>query len=157
MREILFRGKRSDNGDWVEGGNIMITNQGKRVFIVPTGEYIDDCKTKTGRLILVMPQVEIIPETVGQYTGLTDKNGKKIFEGDIVRADDYIFVIQYGKCGGTPNADNHGYMGFYLEALSEGTKLCAKYGLRDDICYFTDIEVIDNIHDNLLLLKGGAK
>ena len=94
----------------------------------------------------------IDPETVGQYTGRTDKNSKKIFEDDIVRADGYIFVVRYGKCGGVPNADNYGYMGFYLEALSEGTKLCAKYGLRDDICYFEDIEVIGNIHDNPELL-----
>ena len=154
MRENigLYRGKRKDNGEWVEGHNIIITNQNERAFIVPTGEYIDDCKTKTGRLILVMPQVEIIPDTAGQGIGLPDKNGKNIFEDDIVRADDYIFVVRYGKCGGTPNADNYGYMGFYLEALSEGTKLCAKYGLRNDICYFTDIAVIGNIHDNFELL-----
>lgn len=82
----LYRGKRKDNGEWVEGHNIIIceANQGKRVFIVPTGEYIDDCKTKTGRLILVLPQVELIPETVGEYTGKTDKKGVKIFENYIV-------------------------------------------------------------------------
>lgn len=145
MREILFRGKHVDNGEWIFGH--YVHQYGADMIYLPDGvdgEFGFDYQ-------------HIIPETVGQYTGLTDKNGKKIFEGDIVRADDYIFVIQYGKCGGTPNADNHGYMGFYLEALSEGTKLCAKYGLRDDICYFTDIEVIDNIHDNLLLLKGGAE
>lgn len=82
----LYRGKRKDNGEWVEGHNIIIckANQGNRVFIVPTGEYIDDCKTKTGRLILVLPQVEIDTQTVGEYTGKTDKKNKKIFEGDIV-------------------------------------------------------------------------
>ena len=137
MREILFRGK-NDRGEWIEGFYI-------KDYI---GTYIYD-KYRNTRM------QSVLPETVGQYTGLTDKNGKKIFEGDIVKADDYIFVIKFGKCGGTPNAYNYGYMGFYLEALSEGTKVCAKYGLRDDICYFEDIEIIDNIHDNRLLLKGG--
>lgn len=138
MREICFKGKRKNNGEWVYG--LLCYNIYGDLCIQP---YEEDC-----------PCVVILPETVGQYTGLTDKNGKKIFEGDIVRADDYIFSIKYGKCGGTPNADNYGYMGFYLEAVSEGTKLCAHYGLRDDICYFTDISVIGNIHDNPELLKG---
>lgn len=131
MRDILFRGIWvHGNKEWIEG-DLVRDSEGK--------PHIVDSK-------------EVIPETVGQYTGLTDKNGKKIFEGDIVRCDDYIFSIKYGKCGGTPNADNYGYMGFYLEAVSEGTKLCAYYGLRDDICYFTDIEVIGNIWDNSVML-----
>lgn len=131
----LYRGKRKDNGEWAEGG-LLYDTENDLAYIA---EYFED-KAAYFR--------EVDSETVGQYIGIPDKNGKNIFEDDIVRADDYIFVIRYGKCGGTPNADNYGYMGFYLEALSEGTKLCAKYGLRDDICYFEDIEVIDNIHDN---------
>lgn len=139
MREILFRGKNIDDDKWLEGD--LFQNKISS-FIRATNDE------------LYYTHEKVTPETVGQYTGLTDKNGKKIFEGDIVRADDYIFSIKYGKCGGTPNADNYGYMGFYLEAVSEGTKLCAHYGLRDDICYFEDISVIGNIHDNPELLKG---
>ncbi len=137
MREILFRGKNCVTNNWVYGNYCA-------------AEYLNSNGVE--HLIIEVPRngvsARVIPETVGQYTGLTDKNGKKIFEGDIVRAYDYVFSIKYGKCGGTPNADNYGYMGFYLEAVSEGTKLCARYGLRDDICYFTDIAVIGNIHDN---------
>lgn len=142
MREILFRGKHINNGNWIYGH--FVHQYGADMIYLPEGvdsEFGFDYHY-------------ITEGTLGQYTGLTDKNGKKIFEGDIVRADDYIFVINFGKCGGTPNTDNYGYMGFYLEALSEGTKVCAKYGLRNDICYFKDIEIIDNIHDNRLLLKG---
>ena len=139
MRKILFRGKRY-NGKWIIGNFVSYSDyDGDKAYLI----YASNGNPN-----------EVIPESVGQFTGLCDKNGKKIFEGDIVRADDYIFSIKYGKCGGTPNADNYGYMGFYLEAVSEGTKLCAHYGLRNDICYFEDISVIGNIHDNPELLKG---
>ncbi len=136
MREILFRGKTQQYTRWIYGDlNHYMCDDG--VFIAENGHSMH----------------RVIKETVGQYTGLTDKNGKKIFEGDIVKADDYIFLVKFGKCGGVANAENYGYMGFYFEALSESTKSSARYGLRDDICYFSDIEIIGNIHDNPELLK----
>ena len=139
MREILFRGKRLNTGEWVYGHYVY--QYGVHTIYLPStdGNGFDN--------------YNINPETVEQYIGITDKNGKRIFEGDIVKADDYIFSVKYGECGGVPNAETYGYMGFYLDAVSEGTKLCAKYGLRDDICYFRDILVIGNIHDNPELLN----
>lgn len=139
MRDVIFRGKRTDNGEWAEGVPYFENNQ---CFMI-TDLFICEEYQCTGA-----ENVEVTPETVGQYTGFTDKNGKRIFENDIVKADDFIFVVKYGKCGGVANADNYGYMGFYLEPFSESTKLHARYGLRNDICYFDNIEIINNIHDN---------
>jgi uncharacterized phage protein (TIGR01671 family) len=141
MREILFCGKRINDGKWIEGHYVITPKfDGSRTAII------------TADSPRVLFYVEA--ETVGQYIGRTDKNGTKIFTGNIVKADDFMFVVKFGKCGGVANAENYGYMGFYFEAFGEGTKAAAKYGLRDDICYFTDVEVIGNIHDNPELWKG---
>ena len=139
---FLSRGKRKDNGEWVDG-NLVYTR-------TTTLGVVTEIYTLEMRY-------EVIPKTVGQYTGLKDKNGKKIFEGDIVEADGYIFFVNFGKCGGVANKVDYGYIGYYLDGYDEITKKALSYGLRDDICYFINIEVIGNIHDNPELLKGGEE
>ena len=135
----IFRGKREDNGEWAEG-DLMQWSDGTIRICVENG---NDEKTAT----------TVIPETVGQCTGLTDKNGKLIFEGDVVKSDGYIFIVKFGKCGGVANNENYGYMGFYFDGFDDITNDALRMGLRNDICYFTDIEVIGNIHDNPELLE----
>ena len=133
MREILFRGRRSwGNKDWVEGD--VLHAYSDRVSI-------------TKRLMGIETwQVE--PETVGQYTGLTDKNGKKIFEGDIVQYELHDIrnraVIKYGA----PKEDSFCY-GWYLDDNNGNTAfLLCKNWIKGYNC-----QVIGNIHDNSELLK----
>lgn len=134
----IFKGKRKDNGEWIEV-NLVYSQTTTRGVIT--------------EIYTLKMTYEVNTKTVGQCTGLKDKNGKLIFEGDIVEADGYIFFVNFGKCGGVANNEDYGYIGYYLDGYDEITKKVLSYGLRDDICYFTNIEAIGNIHDNPELLQ----
>ena len=136
MRNYLFRGKRIDNGEWVTGFYVHYDDT--------KDNHKDDCDYIVGiHTGEHFPFFEVIPETVGQYTGLTDKNGKKIFEGDIVKGlfvfgeISSVVIFKYGSFGIEWNIDEIKVLDPFL-------------GLRNIEC-----EVIGNIHDNPELLKGG--
>ena len=131
MREILFRGKRIDNGKWVYG-NLIQRNIWGAVFPIIRAEDKGYGNFK---------EWEVIPETVGQYTGLDDKNGMKIFEGDVVR---YLNSIESGN--GVVIFDACAFLFNWID-INETDSL-----LRHFQCS-KELEVICNIHDNPELME----
>ena len=134
MREILFRGKRLDTGEWVEGGfaqidlTTRIVGQG---ILVDAIHYIVD------------------PATIGQFTGILDRNGNRIFEGDIVEQNWYDYD--------EPSDDSFGEVMFceYDSSFSVMDKEKDWFvPLGRCHAYHWEAEVIGNIHDNPELMKG---
>ena len=128
MCEILFRGKRKDNDEWVYGNFVR--------GCVDDFAYI----VEFGNKELCRNYVEVIPETVGQYTGFTDKNGKRIFEGDIIRK------TNEGRHPKIFTANIHTDFRVNEEV---------HYGPCEHFKESCEYEIIGNIHDNPEKLKGG--
>ena len=136
IRDIIFRGKRTDNGEWVYGDLEQIPSQ--KWCGISLQNSLKDVYT-------------VDPNTVGQYTGLLDSTGRRIFENDILRltceADDFewIAIVKFGNPNGEYN------WGFQLDKLNGD-------GVATDILLWVemdgaDAEKIGNIYDDLELLK----
>lgn len=142
MREILFRGKRADNGEWVEG-DLLHYESGEMAICKGFSKYGYEATEIAGRY-------KVLPETVGQYTGLTDRNGKKIFEGDIVRLTDEYNEIEWTAVVvfGNPNGEYN--WGWQLRAIGEfdGNKDILLWVDTEDFRAYC--EIIGNIHDKKL-------
>lgn len=131
-REIKFRGISSFSKKWVYGNYIMIDDQ--PAIASESIEHIDGYELRSGSWDFV------IPETIGQYTGLKDKNGKEIYEGDIVKWDEC--VADYGR------VENKSEV-FYDDST------CSFEPLNE--VFYSTFEVIGNIYDNPKLLEEDDK
>lgn len=131
-REILFRGKRKDNGEWVEG------------YYEELPAYYDG--TTTPKIVTPAKDTDdyncwsfVLPDTVGQYTGLRDRNGRKIFEGDILRGKGKnVYEVVYPE----------NIAGFVTRGTGVLSVPCMNYGTMK---YY---EIIGNIHDNPEMVGG---
>lgn len=129
MREILFRGKHYKTGKWYYGIPFKNPVSGCE------GAYYPQIIPEEHGTHQSIYRESVIEETIGQYTGLTDKNGVKIFEGDIVRIGGVNYVVIFDTLGG-----------------------CAEFALKDDVPFGFDyanvpMEVVGNIYDNPELLE----
>ena len=125
MREIKFRGKRTDTGEWVYG-------------YLADETYINDINT------IDLSSIEVDPYTVGQYTGLKDRNGKEIYEGDIALMDYSAF-----------NTGKDGQTYAVVRWIDDRAAFMWDAGLNYYADMRNDVEICGNIHDNPELLEDG--
>jgi len=151
MREILFRGKRKNNeyikgGKWIEGNLLKANFEGAEYPFI----FGNDFFLNNGGKMKSLSHALVIPETIGQYTGLTDKNGKKIFEGDILKF--------YGEDG-----DEESYTKYEVIWLENGwhAQDVHRLYMADTLSPLSWVkehfEVIGNIYDNSELLEGDSQ
>lgn len=129
MREILFRGKRTDNGEWVEG--YFGESRKKDICYIIKRAGGDSCSE-------YFIDFEVNPETVGQFTGLVDKHGDRKWEGDIFKFGDHIYIIEWDDDDLAFWA-NEPFEPDYSVALAEFSA--------------DEVEVIGNVHDNPELIS----
>ena len=132
MSDIEFRGKRTDNGEWVYG-NLVRGCDEKYAYIVEFGNK-ETCRN----------YVNVNPDTVGQYTGLKDRNGTKIFEGDIV---DVLYDVNYIGVAAER-------IGVFEVVFYNGCFMKQKGGVQYHFIPSDKCTVIGNIYDNPELLGG---
>ena len=134
MREIKFRGKRADNGEWVYGDLMQFYNNGHRMNSVTI------CSTQVD---------EVLTNTVGQFTGLHDKNGQEIYEGDIVKWT--ITQMRVTEDGGYEeyDSDEIDVIEWCNDALYVGEYCAVGFSYESE----DYAEVLGNIHDNPELLN----
>lgn len=155
MREILFRGKHFKSGKWCIGNpQFMPTGA---VFML---RYANDIKTVTDKngkncYDVLFDFDEVIPETVCQYTGLTDKNGNRMFDGDIIDISYFLTknraVVKFGKYKQSDMSGDYecGNQGFYVSVENDEHDT-----YRHDLYFYAHkCEIIGNIFDNPELLE----
>lgn len=163
-REILFRAKRKDNNEWIEGNLIHYIDNYDNGLPDHYYQEFKEEKYFIREINLFCGDnqgfIEVIPETVGQYTGLNDKNGVKIFEGDIIRLDDeHRRMISSARAKKEEELVRKDCL---VEFKDGSFMFCRNKYVIDDFDSYLWItnkycEVIGNIHDNPELLDKEVK
>lgn len=148
MREVLFKAKRVKNGEWIEGSLIDLDIDSGYYYIVPP--YKGASTLPIGFLITDGMEL-VIPETLCQFTGLCDKNGKKIWENDIIKYHfgEIYAPIKYGCYQNCFDSQKAEHVGFYVDWSDDKC-------LRKDLGYWIDMVdtmPVGNIFDNPELLQ----
>lgn len=152
MREIKFRGKRYGDGAWVYGSLYQGIKEGEKYSIILTDSGYHLAPPDDRNLAIAFAENEVnvvIPDTIGQFTGLHDRNGKEIYEGDIVK-----WILTMPGVG-----VNGGYEEYEIEEIGEiqwdaGALHLGEYCAAGFAYESKDYaEIIGNIHDNPELLK----
>lgn len=146
VREYLYRGKRTDKAEWVKGDLIHgVSTRSGKMYILPTVSnlaYLEGCDPLDG--------YNVIPDSVGPFIGLTDKNGTKIFDGDIISVNGVVnFAVKYIEERLSFCLANTDELKLNLKCMSPWHPVSASWWNE----FGREIEVIDNIHDNPELIK----
>lgn len=136
MRDILFRGKRVDNGEWVYGSLVHRTkyygDTTDKWFVLHGGEF--DCDYYDAE--------EVLPDTIGQYTGLKDKNGNRLYEKDIVNCKTKSYLFE----------------GYTIEWYNDDARfVMVKNGRRYAVSESFEYEIVGNITDNSDMLTNNGE
>lgn len=137
MRKILFKAKRIDNGEWIEGSLIDLDIDSGYCYIVQPYKKASILPI----IFLITDRMKLVdPETLCQFTGLCDKNGKRIWENDIIQYGAVAAVVKFGEYG-------NGNLGFYVDFPEETN-------YRKDFSYWAKkVVVIGNAVDDRSLLQ----
>ena len=146
MREIKFRGKNVDSGEWYYGSLTVYPNGKCEIVVFDDGEVLE---------------YPVIPESVGQFTGLHDVNGEEIYDGDVVRNKEvggygfeYVGVVRYYDEDARFGIDTTATCKFSKRVLFSVGESCINDG-HYTITYTNEYKVIGNIIDNPNLLTDG--
>ena len=141
MREILFRGKRVDNGEWEYGAYIKATRHWHKRGIHE--DWICSSVLQNGGYLNMVSKYPVTADSIGQYTGLTDKKGEKIFEGDVLN---FVWFSSFGVARddrGVVRYDDE-FCAFCVTSNAGGTWAWSEV---------EHAEVIGNIHDDAYLME----
>lgn len=160
MRTIKFRGKRCDNSEWVCGYYVGCTETWKGGHFHKS--WIITSARSNGGFFALQGRYPVQDQTIGQFTGMHDKNGKEIYEGDIIKYTRYNFKSEYLKEEKIEEIYvvfwNESKHAFYCHTEFEnGGGSSGFLVFEDERAEKNEIEIVGNIHDNPELLRGGEK